>query len=119
MRDTDKAFHAAMEHGFNSSQTLAALFTFLRETNKHMWSLSAKDARNASAFMSKTLETLGLALKPQKTPKNIEKLAAKRELSRVHKHFIQADALRKKIERLGYMVEDAPLGPLVLKMTNF
>ncbi len=113
-----QAFHEAMEDDFNTPVALAALFTFARDTNKEIWSLSGKDAKAASLFIIKTLECLGITLRPEKTPKHLEKLARRRELSRVHKHFIQADALRKKIEGLGYMVEDTPLGPLVLKMTN-
>ena len=42
-------------------------------------------------------------------------MVAKREEARVHKQFIQADSLRKKIEQLGYTVEDTSRGPLVMK----
>ncbi|MDP3725139.1 MAG: cysteine--tRNA ligase [Nanoarchaeota archaeon] len=114
----ERAFHAAMEDDFNTPVALAALFTLVRDLNKEMWSLSRKDAKTAALFMSKTLNMLGMPIKPRKTPKHIEKLAEHRELSRVNKQFIRADALRKKIEGLGYTIEDTPLGPMVLKMTN-
>ncbi len=46
-------------------------------------------------------------------PEEITDLLAEREQARVDKQFIQADALRKKIEALGYTVEDTSEGPKV------
>ncbi len=65
-------------------------------------------------------EVLGLGLgKPApKTPAAVRKMVKKRELLRRNKQFIQADALRKEIRVLGYDIEDTPLGPLVLQITN-
>ncbi len=115
IKKAEKEFHAAMETDLNTPLALAALFTLMREANANMWLLSKKDARAASRFAQQTLASLGFAIKSRKTPKNVENLARARELSRGSKHFIQADALRKKIEGLGYMVEDTPIGPLILK----
>ena len=42
-------------------------------------------------------------------------LAAQREKLRRNKQFIPADVLRKKIERLGYVVSDTASGPNVRK----
>ncbi len=64
---------------------------------------------------------LGLGLKnikPQKTaqiPQKITLLAQKRELLRNNKQFIKADALRKQAEKLGYLIEDTPHGPKILR----
>ncbi len=63
---------------------------------------------------------LGLGLaevlkKYGRTPVKIKRLIDEREKSRVNKQFIQADSLRKKIEQLGYTVEDTAKGPLVVK----
>jgi len=49
-----------------------------------------------------------------KIPSKIYKLALKREISRTNKQFTQSDTLRKEVEALGYVIEDTPLGPLVL-----
>ena len=57
----------------------------------------------------------GLAVKIDKIPSQITALAEKRELYRSNKQFAQSDALRKEIEGLGYIIEDTPAGPLVLK----
>ncbi len=53
--------------------------------------------------------------KPKKkaVPEEIGRLVAERESLRAHKHFIQADALRVKIESLGYKLEDTEKGPRV------
>ncbi|MDP2704078.1 MAG: cysteine--tRNA ligase [bacterium] len=110
-----KDFHAAMEDDFNTPVALAALFTLVNEINKDVWLLSKKDARSIKKFLKETLQTLGISLKTEVVPEKVRKLAEKRDLSRAHKQFMQADALRKSIEALGYRVEDTPLGPLVRK----
>ena len=43
----------------------------------------------------------------------ITKMAKDREELRINKQFAKADALRKKIERLGYTIEDTPYGPFL------
>ena len=64
---------------------------------------------------------LGL-IRPKPTkkviPDEINKLVAERESLRVHKQFIQADALRVKIESLGYRLEDTEKGPRVTHGKN-
>ncbi len=109
-----KEFRAAMENDFNTPVALAALFTLVNEINKNIWLLSKKDARSIKNFLNETLQTFGMSQKTEIIPQKVRKLAEKRDLSRVRKQFMQADALRKNIEALGYMVEDTPLGPLVL-----
>ncbi len=68
--------------------------------------------------LNKMDEVLGLGLneyKPIKAeiPAKILKLAAKREQFRRNKQFVQADRLREKIERLGYVMSDTPAGPVI------
>ncbi len=65
-------------------------------------------------------EVLGLGLggiikEYGKTPVKIKQLIDEREKSRANKQFIQADSLRKKIEQLGYTVEDTAQGPLAVR----
>ena len=64
---------------------------------------------------------LGLNLnkiKPFKIPPAINDLIKQREISRTNKQFIQADALRKEIEKLGYVIEDTDSGPKAKKIMN-
>jgi cysteinyl-tRNA synthetase len=58
----------------------------------------------------------GLKLKDVKKPvipKKVRALVKERELLRNHQQFIQSDALRKKIEGLGYKLEDTDEGPII------
>ena len=82
--------------------------------------LIADDKVTASAkraLLFKFDEVLGLNLKNAdklaKPPAAIAKLAREREEFRSNKQFTKADALREKIEQLGYIVEDTPKGPFV------
>ena len=53
------------------------------------------------------------AVKSVKIPQKIKQLAAQREKLRTNKQFIQADALRKQIEELGYIIEDTSYEPKI------
>lgn len=46
----------------------------------------------------------------------IKKMAEKRDKLRANKQFIPADLLRKKIEKLGYIIEDTSSGPKIGKI---
>jgi cysteinyl-tRNA synthetase len=117
-KETTKKFHESMENDFNTPQALAAIFELINQTQSNIWYLSSAQAKNIIKTLTQSLTTLGFNVKPIPTPQNIKKIAQERELSRTNKQFTQADALRKKIEALGYRVEDTPLGPLCLKQTQ-
>ena len=80
-----------------------------------IWQFNKKQAKDIAKFTQEKLKILGIELKPEKIPQKIKILAQKRELLRRNKQFVQSDLLRKKIEMLGYKVEDTPLGSLILK----
>ena len=46
-------------------------------------------------------------------PAKIKELAEKREQFRNNKQFVQADTLRREIEKLGYVIDDTPKGPRI------
>lgn len=61
-------------------------------------------------------KVFGLKLKDIKKPvipQKVRVLVKERELLRNHQQFIQSDALRKKIEGLGYKLEDTDEGPII------
>lgn len=71
-------------------------------------------------LLEKFDEVLGLDIEKSsrrklKIPSKIKELLEKRKKYRTSKQFIQADALRKEIERLGFKVEDTPRGPMIKK----
>jgi len=59
-------------------------------------------------------KVLGLNLGKIKTkisPASVLKLAKEREKYRLEKNFAKSDELRKKIESLGWLIDDSPSGP--------
>ena len=109
----EKDFEKALDDDFNTPKAIAALFDFINKANKNVWHLSPNEAEAVSKSITNHLELIGVNIKKPKIPDKIKKLAAKRELFRKNKQFIQADILRNQINRLGYTLEDTPLGPLI------
>lgn len=108
-----KRFHAAMEDDLNTPEALAAIMSFMNESNKSLWDASKEAAKGASDALKNILETWGFKEIGPKVPIRARLLAGKRERLRANKQFIQSDALRADLEKLGYRSEDTPLGPLV------
>lgn len=105
----EKNFLAAINDDLNTPKALSLVWQII------------KDNRLSSAAKKQLLlefdKVLGLGLdkiKPQKIPPKIKNLVSQREKLRVNKQFIQADRLRKQIEKLGYRIEDTTAGPKVL-----
>jgi len=70
-----------------------------------------KEREKISKTLFKTLTSIfGLKLEPEKVPDEIWQLAKQREKLRNAKKFVQADRIRKKIESLGFVVEDSASG---------
>ena len=94
---------------------MAAVFNLINGANKVIWDLSKTQAESIKKWLSEKLNIFGINAKIPKIPLKIKALINRRELLRSNKQFVQADTLRKKIEGLGYVIEDTPRGPLVLK----
>lgn len=74
----------------------------------HIWD---KKKEKISKSLFKTLANIfGLKLNPEKVPQEVWRLAKERENLRAKKEFDQADKIRKKIESLGFVVEDSASG---------
>lgn len=111
----EKKFLEALTHDFNTPKALSVTFDLINVLNPSIWSLKKKTASLVKIWIKNKLEIFGIKLAMLKIPQKIRSLAVKRELLRANKQFTQADTLRKKINALGYKVEDTPLGPLILK----
>jgi cysteinyl-tRNA synthetase len=115
----EKEFLRAMDDDFNSPEALAAIHTFINEVNeKDLFSLSSSDAKKVRKTLLHAMKMVGFEFPERIIPSEIAQFTEERELSRIHKQFARADALREKINALGYTVEDTPLGPLVRKSQN-
>lgn len=118
LKKTEDSFFAAMEDDLNSPMALSYIFEFMNSIQKTLRELNSNDLKKIEVALKKLLGTLGFTIKSPKIPAKITALAQKRELFRRNKQFIQGDALRKKIEGLGYEVEDTPAGPFIWKNTQ-
>ena len=110
-----KVFHAAMADDFNTPEALAAIFGVVNSVNQEIWNLSQRQAEVVANWVTSLLESLGVELKFPHIPMKIRGLAKQRNLLRTNQQFVPADDLRKQIEALGYIVDDTPAGPLILK----
>ncbi|MDP2629556.1 MAG: cysteine--tRNA ligase [Candidatus Harrisonbacteria bacterium] len=111
-------FHQAMADDFNSPAALAAIFELISAANKGLWELNRKSAHAIRSTIQDLLKTVGFDDLEPNIPQNVEELFQERELSRDRKQFDKADALRQKIESLGYLIEDTPKGSIVLPKQN-
>lgn len=109
----EKKFEEKMNDDFNTPEALAVIFSFVRNANKIIWSLNRNEANELKTWIDQKLKILGIKPLKPKIPLKIKWLSRKRELLRRKKQFVKADALRKKIEELGYIIEDTPNGPFV------
>ena len=111
----ERDFTAAMDDDFNTPKALAAIFELINQINFGIWNLSKQEAGTIKKWVEQKFAIFKISITPPKIPVKILALAKKRELLRKQRRYLETDNLRKKIEALGYIVEDAPMGPLILK----
>ncbi|MDO8593102.1 MAG: cysteine--tRNA ligase [bacterium] len=108
--DFKEIFLAAINDDLNTPRALAVVQEVLK-------SKLTDEEKLAAVFDFD--KVLGLdfkgALKKMKLPEEVEKLAEARQKAREEKDFKLSDELRKKIESLGYSVEDAKDGQRIVK----
>lgn len=109
----EELFNQAMEDDFNTPKALATIFNLISSLQDKIWRISPAQAKEVIRFLNKKLDIFGIKIKPLKIPQKIKRLAAQREKLRINKQFIQADALRKQIEELGYIIEDTTYEPKI------
>ena len=112
-------FSAALADDLNISAAWAAVFEWVRETNKRIAdnSLSAQDAASALAAWEKMDSVLGVGVKTEaEIPAEIQMLAAARAEAKKAKDFKRADAIRAELKAKGWIVEDSPKG---IKLKKF
>ena len=106
-----KMFFQALNDDLNLPKALAVLWSVLQSPKL--------DSAQKIKLIKNFDKVLGLNLSKIKTPRipiKIKQLVAGREKFRTNQQFIQADNLRKKIESLGYKIEDTPRGPLIFPL---
>ncbi len=111
-----KDFEKAMDDDFNTPKAVAVIFELINKgnslINKNL--LSQTDTRDILKFLQKVDKVfcfISWSKKKEKIPKEILKLANKREKYRQQRKWEKADEVRKEIEKLGCKIEDTEKGP--------
>jgi len=113
----EKRFFDALADDFNTPKAIASIFLLIKEVQPKLWSLPRKEAEEIGKALKSVLGVLGFSLKLPVISAKATKFALDREKLRVNQQFIQADSLRKKINSLGFHLEDTPLGPFIWPKT--
>jgi cysteinyl-tRNA synthetase len=108
-------FYEKMDDDFNTPEALAVLFKLVGGFQSQIQSLNKKEAGLIADAAVKYFNIVRADLPSTAIPSEVRALLASRERTRLKRDFSRADRLRKKIEKLGYKVEDTPLGPACWK----
>jgi len=113
LAETEMKFHESLEDDMNTPGAIATIFGIVSAYEKSVWTMLPDEAKAIREWLMTSLAALGFAPLTPEIPDNIMKLAAEREEYRTNKQFIPSDDLRKKINDLGYEIEDTPQGPFL------
>lgn len=108
-----KLFKKYMDDDLNTPRALSVLFDFIGAIkNKKVKMAGKNDIDGTSRFIETIDSVLGLNLKKgkQTVPLEIKNLAEERDKLRKEKKWLEADKIRKEINKLGYDIEDMPAG---------
>jgi len=110
-------FAATVDDDLNISAALAAVFEFVRETNKLIddGCLGAPGAAHALALLDRLDAVCALfpAKEPDAVPQDVLELVNERQRARREKNFARADEIRDTLKAMGWVVEDTADGPRV------
>jgi len=113
------AFSCALSDDLNISAAWAAVFEWVRETNKRLADNSLTPAEAASALTAweKVDSVLGVGTKLEaEVPDQIQALADERAAAKKSRDFKRADAIRDELKANGWAIEDTPKGPKLKKL---
>lgn len=109
-----KDFTEALEDDLNVSRAWAAVFEWVRETNRGLAAgeLDAAGAAASLAAWDRVDGVLGLGRRPAgEAPPEVLALLEQRTAAKKARNFAEADAARAGLKALGWVVEDTPKGP--------
>ena len=106
-------FDDAMDNDLNISEALAAVFDFVRDINT--LSEQGKLGRKGAALVKKAMldfdSVLGVLEREKRDiGKDVELLIGQREEARKRKDYAKSDEIRKRLEKMGVILEDTPDG---------
>ncbi len=109
-----RIFAEALDNDLNVSEGWAAIFEWIRETNRALATreLSPTQAQAALAAWTLVDRVFGLGNPPAtEAPAAIVALAQERVAAKKAKDFARADALRNEVKAAGWIIEDTAAGP--------
>ena len=116
-------FEKALDDDLNISAAWAAIFEWIRETNKRLAAnqVSPKEAGALFAAWQMMNSVLGLHKSEEielaeKLDESLQKLLEEREAARKAKDFKRADAIRDELKLKGRAIEDTPKGARLKKL---
>jgi len=116
--DVYQAVIAAMDDDFNTPKALAAFFEFIRLGNQyiHEGKIDFHIAKRIIQVLDIFSNIFGIVpMRDGSVPNDIMHLVHERQSAKEARNFEKADQLRKKVEKLGYTIDDTPYGPMVKK----
>ncbi len=120
--EVERDFVEAMDNDFNSAEAIGHIFRLVREVNRirtageENLAQDAATLRKIMALMHVFDAVLGLfrgGLPKAKLeiPETVQRLVREREEARQAKEWTRADDLRRRVEEMGFIIEDRPDGP--------
>ena len=117
--DTDSPlvtrFTEAMDDDLNVSAAWAAVFDWVRDTNRKLAAneLDTPAAATELANWEHINSVLGIESVEEEVPAEIVALAEERQAARKAKDFARSDQIRDELAAQGWTIEDTPKGPRV------
>jgi len=110
-------FYRFLDDDFNTPKAISAVFKLIKEINKLTDKnlIGEKSAKEIISFFLEADKVFGILGKEKKSPPppTIKKMLAEREKFRKEKNWQEADNIRKKIEELGWKIEDTENGAIL------
>jgi cysteinyl-tRNA synthetase len=117
--DLAAQFTAAMDEDLNVAAAWAAVFDWVRETNKRLANNSLSPAQAAAALVAwdKVNSVFGISPPAQTdAPAEIVALLEARQAARQARDFKRSDEIRDELKAKGWIIEDSPTGPKLKKI---
>jgi cysteinyl-tRNA synthetase len=108
-------FRSAMDDDLDTPRAMAELAGLVRAANTALDARDTPAAAPLAAAVGEMTAAVGLALSAGggDVPPEVTALVAEREQARAARDFAASDALRERLDRLGWVVEDTPRGTRV------
>jgi len=116
-KESKQKFIEAMDDDFNTPVALSCLFSFAREVNIYLNSLSTKNKEVLENIIKYYQELAGEILgilkiynQEESFEQEIKKLIEEREEARKRMNWVKSDQIRDKLKEEGILLEDTPEG---------